>query len=245
LNAIRWALVLLLLSPLLGAPARADDTVAQGAPDADGWSLVRDDHTRDIRAYARQEDGKPQRSFRVDATIAGKPEDLAAVLLDFENYPKWFWNVREAHLLKKVAATEYYIYVVYQAPYPLANRDCILHARATPQSRNDKRFILSVSAAPGYLPPQPGLVRMPANQFTVVFSPEPDGRIETHVNGYMESGGEVPLWAADFVQQAAPYYTVRGLQRMTENPAGASKQPLPFPIYSYDEFIKLDKVASR
>jgi hypothetical protein len=47
------------------------------------------------------------------------------------------------------------------------------------------------------------------------------------------------------VQQAAPYYTVRGLQRLTENPAGLHKQALPFAIYSYDELMKLDKVASR
>jgi hypothetical protein len=229
-------------------PAHADDALpisreigAPGtAPDAEGWWLIKDDKHRDIRSYARQEESKRLRSFRVDATIAGKPEDLAQVLLGFEDYPKWFWNVRASHLLKRVSATEYYLYVVYEAPYPLANRDSVLHARIKPQSTSDKRIVLTVTAAPGYYPEQPGLVRMPAEEFTMVFTPLPGDKIQAQLAGYLDPGSKVPAWAADFVQDAGPYYSVRGLQRLTQEPRNISnRQQLPFPVYGYSDLGKL------
>lgn len=249
LKFLRWGLGAVLASQLLVATAAiAEDGLAGAAPqakdvDAQGWWVVKDDTRRNIHAYARQEDDKRVRSFRVDGLIEGKAEDLMQVLLDFENYKKWFWAVREARLIKRVSPTEYYVYIVHKAPYPVADRDTVLHAKVKPQSRNDKRVILSVSAAPDYMPVQPSLVRMAAEEFTVIFTPVAGGRIETQVSGYIDPGGRVPAWAANFVQRSAPYHTMRGLQRMVQKPEEIERrQELPFPVFNFDD---LDKIADR
>lgn len=247
LNTMRFGLCLLLLS-LLVPIAHADDLLpvsqevgAPGtAPDAQGWWLVKDDKHRDIHCFARAEDYKEQRSFRVSATINGKPDDLAQVLLGFDGYANWLWSARESRLLKRVSATEYYLYVVYDSPYPLANRDSVLHARVKPQGHGDDRLILTVSAAPTYYPVQPGLVRMTTEDFTLVFTPLPGDRIEADLAGVMDLGTDVPTWAANFVRDEGPYYTMRGLQRLAQEPRNIGvRQQLPFPVYGYNELGKL------
>ena len=75
------------------------------------WTLVKNDRLRQIKTYARLEDGKQYRSFKATMVMKDvKPETLVRFLLDFENYYKWYWQVLESKLIKRVSATEYYVY---------------------------------------------------------------------------------------------------------------------------------------
>jgi hypothetical protein len=95
------------------------------------WVIVKNDQRRNIKTYAKQEDGKRYRSFKVEAILDSTVEAGARVLLDAENYTKWYWEVFESKMLKQVSATEYYIYLKHRAPVSLPDRDVILHATVT------------------------------------------------------------------------------------------------------------------
>jgi hypothetical protein len=80
------------------------------------WLLVKNDRLRQIKTYARLEDGKRYRSFKVEANLDVSTEALARVLLDFENYTRWFWKTRESKLIRQNSPTEYMVYMVHDAP---------------------------------------------------------------------------------------------------------------------------------
>ena len=66
------------------------------------WTLVKNDRLRDIKTYARLENGKQYRSFKATVMMKDtKPETLVRFLLDFENYHKWYWQVLESKLLSQ------------------------------------------------------------------------------------------------------------------------------------------------
>ena len=94
----------LLLATFATGPAKAKDDgnelEALRTRLSTEWLLVKNDRMRKIRTYARLEDGKRYRSFKVEAVLDTRMEPLARVLLDFENYPKWFWKTHEARLLR-------------------------------------------------------------------------------------------------------------------------------------------------
>lgn len=110
-------LALLLCLPLLTMVARAGDrnldelTAKLGSE----WRLVKNDHSRDIRTWAKLEDGKRYRSFKIEVRLDADLDTIARVLFDFDQYPRWFWEVREARLLKTVSPTEHYTYIVHRA----------------------------------------------------------------------------------------------------------------------------------
>ncbi len=195
------------------------------------WVLVKHDKRRDIKTFAKQEDGKRFRSFKVDAILNSTMEAGVRVMLDAENYTKWYWEVLEGKMLKRVSPTEYYIYLKHRAPIGLPNRDVILHGIVEPQTK-DKNFIkLTVRAIPNYIPEKPPLIRMLAEDMTVIYTPMPNNKVHIEAEGYVDPSGRVPTWANNYIQRTAPYSILLGLLRMMSNDEYRhSKAPLPFPI---------------
>lgn len=219
------------------APAHADteDLAELQQRLGNDWVEVRNDRKRNIRTWIKQEDGKRFRSFKVEATLDGSLETYVRVMLDFENYHKWYWEVLESRLLKRVSGTEYYLYFRHRTPHGVPQRDAVLHATVEPQSRTRNQIIMTVRAAPDYLPLRPGLVRMQAEDMTVRFTPLPGNRVKVEAEGYVDPGGNIPAWASNYVQRAAPYSIMVGMQRMLGTYEGENRTPLPFPILAGGE----------
>ena len=202
------------------------------------WMLMKNDRLRNIKTYARLEDGKQYRSFKIEAELDTTVEALTRVLLDFDSYTKWYWKTRESRLVKQNSSTEFVVYMVHEAPYGLPDRDVIIHGVVEPQTKNKRYVTLRVNALPDFMSPKPPLIRMPAEDMLVKFSPLANGKIQLEAEGYFDAGGTVPVWAANFVQRTAPYSVILGLQRMTERDEySKSKKPLPFPVYAYRDYL--------
>lgn len=210
----------------------ADDDLRElrgGGQDRGEWQLIRNDSIRDIKTYGKQEDGKRIRSFKGEAQFDASLETLARIHFDVENYNKWFYEANDMKLLKKVSNTEYYYYGVYNAPATLPDRDVVLHAVVEPYTARKGYMLLKVRAAPDYMPPVPGKVRMPAQEMTVKFIPQGPNKTLLEFEGYVDPGGLAPVWAINFVQRRAPYVTMVGLSRMTKLSMYTNPQsPSPF-----------------
>lgn len=222
----------ILTTPLMSYAALEDLDELQGKL-GNEWVLVKNDQRRHIKTWAKQEDGKRYRSFKVEAILDSTVEAGTRVLLDAENYTKWYWEVFEAKMLKKASATEYYIYLKHRAPVSLPDRDVILHAVVTPQKKPSDPVILTVKAAPNFIPEAPPLIRMPAEDMIAIFTPLPNNQVSLVAEGYVDPGGRVPTWANNYIQRTAPYSILVGLLRMMTNDTyRKSKTPLPFKVYN-------------
>ena len=210
------------------------------------WSLVKNDKLRDVKTYARLEDGKQYRSFRATVTMKDvRPETLVRVLLDFDNYNKWYWQVLDTKLIRRVSPTEYYVYMVHKAPAGLPDRDVILHAVVELQTAAKNYVVLRVKAEPGMLPAKPPLVRMIAEDLSVKFTPVEGGDIQVEAEGYVDPGGKVPSWAANFVQHSAPYSVILGMLRMVKKEEYTrARDPIPFNIFPYGEYLIKQKAGT-
>lgn len=231
-----FAFVLALLMTFSVAPsvyaAKDDDSLGDFQEKlGNEWVLVKHDKRREIKTFAKQEDGKRFRSFKVDAILDSTMEAGVRVMLDAENYTKWYWEVLEGSMLKRVSPTEYYIYLKHRAPIGLPNRDVILHAIVEPQTKDKNYIKMIVRAAPNYIPEKPPLIRMLAEDMTVIYTPLANNKVHIEAEGYVDPGGRVPTWANNYIQRNAPYSILLGLLRMMSNDEYRhSKTPLPFPI---------------
>ena len=163
----------------------------------------------------------------IDAPI----DRVARVYLDVENFTHWFWEVKEAKLLKVVSDTEFYYYLVHRAPVTQPTRDVIILAKIEPMTASKKYVILRLKAIPDYLPLRPPFIRMLAEDMTIKWTPTADNKTHFEVEGNIDPGGDMPVWAINAVQRQAPYYTVLGLQRRVTHPDVVNDtSPLPFTI---------------
>jgi len=219
-------------------PSYAEDNINEFRSQLNNeWQLVKNDRLRNLKTYARLEDGKRYRSFKVEAIVDSPVESVARLLLDFDNYTRWFWKTRESKLIRQSSPTEYYVYMVHDAPYGLPDRDTVLKGTIEPQTKTKHYVTLRVTAVPEMLPQKPPLVRMIAEEMIIKVTPIGNNQVEMTTEGYFDPGGVVPAWAANFVQRSAPYAVMLALQRMTQKDEYLkAKAPLPFPIYNYSDY---------
>ena len=194
----------------------------------DEWRLIKQDRAHDIQAYDKRDFGKSLRAFKVDYEVETTLDDIARVYFDFENYRKWFYQVQDAKLIKKVSANEFYYYIVHRAPPTLPDRDAYIHAVIEPYTVKRGYASLKLQAIPNYLPEKPPLVRMVAEDMTVKWTPIGGGKIKGVVEGYIDPGGVAPSWAINYIQSRAPYQTALGFQRVLKTLATKETKEKPF-----------------
>lgn len=193
-----------------------------------GWILVKDDAVHNIKAYAKQEDEKKFRTFRVEALMDAPLETVARVQFDVDNIKKWFWSTSDSKLLKKVSDREFYYYQVYRTPL-VPDRDVIIHAVIEPYTAKKGFMGLKVNAVPDYMPAKSGLVRMAAHEISFKFTPVGNDKTKLEFDGYIDPSGVSPAWAINYYQRKSPYISVIGMQRMLLKPEYRdSKEPMPF-----------------
>lgn len=193
-----------------------------------GWLLVKDDVVHNIKAFAKQEDDKKFRTFRVEAIMDAPLETVARVQFDVDNIKKWFWSTSESKLLKKVSDREFYYYQVYRTPL-VPDRDVILHAVIDPYTPQKGYMGYKINAVPDYMEKRSGLVRMAAHEINFRFTPLDKDHTKLEFEGYIDPSGVSPAWAINFYQRKSPYISVIGMQRMIQKPEYRdTKEPMPF-----------------
>lgn len=230
---LRVASAVLLTSLAVSAYAADDDIHdLRGDHRVSEWYSIKTDTIRNIKTWAKQEDGKRIRSFKVDAIIDAPLDAVIRVHYDADNIKRWFWETKESRLLKKVSNTEYYYYQVFNAPLTVPDRDSILHAVIEPYNPKKGYLLLKLSAAPEFMPPQAGRVRVLAQDMVIKFSPMGKDKTHLETEGYIDPGGVIPAWTINFVQRSAPYTSMLGLQRVVQLPEyRTATEPAPFAIH--------------
>ena len=224
------ASVILLLSsaPAMAARDELDDLRAD-EKQKNEWVLVKKDRLRDITTWAKLEDGKSIRSFKIEMIAKANLETIARVHFDVANIKRWYWHTNESRLLKKVSNKEYYYYQILNSPFTVPDRDVIIHTVIEPYTAKRGYMAMTQKAVPNFMPEQPGMVRVLALNYSLKFTPIDKETTRIDVEGYGHPGGVMPAWSINFVQRSVPYITMLGLARMLRLPEyRESKEPLEF-----------------
>ena len=188
------------------------------APPAPGqeWTLVREDSRRDIVVYERaRPDGYLE--FRGVTHVESRLSAFVALFDDFEAAPDWLYRTREITLIERLSDTESYVHSINAMPWPLKDRDIVLHSR---RAQDPETYVLSANAVgvPDYLPVDENYVRMPVIESSWTFTPLGDGRTQVDFRGFADPGGGVSSgmlarFQEMFISQA-PYRSLRGLREV-------------------------------
>ena len=219
------------LAPITSYAASGNDLeeLRTDSKRANDWVQVKKDRLKNISTWAKREDGKSIRSFRVEMTVDASLETVARVHFDVENIKRWFWETKESRLLKKVSDKEYYFYQVFNAPLTVPDRDSVVHVIVEPFTAKRGYTVLKLTAAPDFMPHQPGKTRVVAQDYFIKLTPIDKNTTRLESEGYIDPGGIIPSWTINFVQRSAPYISMVGLARMVQLPYyRETKEPMDF-----------------
>lgn len=105
------------------------------------WTLSKDQD--DIQVWVRDNPGSAVKSFKGISLIPAKLSTLVSILDDTKNFPRLLHQCKRAEELKRISKTESEKYIVTDMPWPVTDRDTIVHSVLTQNKKADRSIFNS------------------------------------------------------------------------------------------------------
>lgn len=181
---------------------------------SDDWTLKKDKNN--IKVYTRLSEGTDIIEVKVISSIKATIPQISALLAEVETYHKWMPNVKTTKVLHKISSNELYYYIELNAPWPISNRDNIIHFHNTLDQETGIARIV-VNGVADYLPENKGIVRI--THSTGIWQLIPMGNDEVKViSTYLsDPSGKLPLWVIKLFVVDSIYDTFINLKKLVED----------------------------
>jgi len=177
---------------------------AQPSPNAQDWKVRKEENG--ITVYSRHEDGVSIDEIKVVNTVHASLSAIVAVLLDVPHYPDWIFRCTEGKILKEVSDSEQYQYQVNDGPYPVSDRDVVVHFTVWQDPKTKIVYTHSVGV-PDYIPKDEDAVRMPLFDGGYQLIPLGNGDVQVVYTLMLDPGGSIPDWIVNKMISSGPYET--------------------------------------
>ena len=199
-----WRATLGLALALLALPASAEGP-AGGREEAlaeAGWEPV--DEAQGVRVWRKEVPGSPVVAFRGEATLDVPVARLIGVMMDASRGPRWVELLAESTWLREPSETEAIIYNRYDSPWPLQDRDYVLH-RVLEIDRAS-RVVTSTyrSVEDPAMPEQACCIRGVSERTEWRFTHLGEERTRVEVEVLTDPRGSVPLALVELFQRSWP-----------------------------------------
>lgn len=150
------------------------------------------------------------KSIKVECTFEGNYDKLIAVLNNVSGHKDWVYHSKTSYVIKPVNLYEFYYYTEASLPWPMSNRDAVVHLKMNRDSLNRFLKITSVSV-PDYIAEKSGKVRVTKSTVTWNVTMPTTKTISIVYIFEAEPGGNIPAWVANMFVEKGPYETFKKL----------------------------------
>jgi hypothetical protein len=200
------AIVIASSTPLV---ARADTPKSDGA-----WQFVK--QSDGIVVERRVVAGSNLKEFRGSAVVQAPVAAILAVFSDVPRATEWMDSCNGSRTVDDVSDREKVVYNRTHAPWPVSDRDAVLHNIVHFDEAERRVELQFWSVESDKAPPVKGVVRMPFLRGHWKLWPSADGqstRVEYQVHA--NPGGALPEWLVNYVSRDLPFKTIEGLRAQT------------------------------
>lgn len=169
------------------------------------WELKRD--KGGIKVYVREVEGSKIKELKFTTEIKASLNAIAAVLTNVEGFDDWVYASVKSETIKKVSDTDVYYYTEIDFPWPLNNRDLVLHTKfwqdvktlAIHSETNSVHWMKSEVE---------DLVRITKADLRWVFTPIGNGKVKVEYYLNADPGGSIPPWMVNLAADQGPLQTM-------------------------------------
>ncbi len=151
--------------------------------------------------------------IKLTTTLEASLSGIATMFADVSTYTDWGYKIVEAKLLRRVSATEMYYYAKYDLPWPMSDRDIILHSKLE-QNPTSKIVTITNTPSPDYLPQKKGIERIRNSTTKWRFVPGKGGWVYTEQIVSTDSADSLPEWLVTMTVDTGPRETAKGIRRV-------------------------------
>jgi hypothetical protein len=179
------------------------------------WELKQD--KEGIKVYTKNLNNSSFKAIKTICTIDATPAILTAVLLDINNSTEWVYATKKAVLLKQTSPDELFYYSEIDVPWPVNNRDFIVHLKAS-QDERTKAVTIVADNQPKYLPENKNIIRVPQSYSKWLIESLPNNKVKIEYILQVNPGGSVPAWLINLFATKGPFESFKNLRLQVKKP---------------------------
>ncbi|WP_156413662.1 START domain-containing protein [Lacimicrobium alkaliphilum] len=170
-----------------------------------GWEERKADEN--VEVYAR----RAGNSFEILAItrVKSAPEAFLTLLRDTEKAPEWIHSARQVTLLEQPKANEDLVHTIFNAPWPVKDRDMVTLSRIV-SAPDDSELRIEISDASDRHPVTPETVRMLNVNGLWRLLPQQDHTLICY-QGSGDAAGNIPRWLSRSLLVSGTYKTFNNL----------------------------------
>lgn len=183
----------------------------------DNWVLRKDKDG--VKVYTRDKEGSKLKELKIVTDCPGTLSECVSLLYDKDHLKDWVYGCVESSLLKRVSDKEMYHYQRTEAPWPVDDRDVIVHSIMN-QDPTTKEITISSTCKPDYLDKKKDVVRV--RDYTAVWSFAPSTNNTIHLTYYLsvDPGGALPAWIVNMAVDDGPIKTIDAMKKKLKDYKG-------------------------
>lgn len=155
-------------------------------------------------------DNSKFKSIRVQTVFDGTIPKLISIISNINKHPEWVYRAKTAYILKQVNPNEFLYYIESTLPWPLSNRDAVIHLTIMHDTAHG---ILRINAfsEPAFIEKKNGLVRIPFSKGTWYVT-ELSHQLNIDYTFQVDPGGGLPAWMVNMLADKGPYESFQNLK---------------------------------
>ncbi len=155
--------------------------------------------------------------IKLTTSIKSNLSGLVHLLSEVEVYPEWGYKVVETKLLRKISDTEIIYYSRLDFPWPMADRDFVMHSKVY-QDPQTKVILAESVAMPDYIPEKKDILRIRNTKTSWKIWPGTSGWAYVEYYIYSDPGGKLPDWLVNAAIDMGPRETIKRMRVLLKKP---------------------------
>jgi len=181
---------------------------------AQGDCVLKKDQDK-IRVYNCPTEGSAYKTVKAEFTIDCSVEEYLSNAVDVDHYKDWHFREVNPTLLERISDTELIYYTEVSAPFPVSNRDLILHLSVNAETSG--LTTIKVQSEPDYLPEKSGRVRVRKSSSIMRIHPIEPNKLKVEYQIQVDPAGSIPSWLVNLFSTQGPYESFRKLIERLES----------------------------
>jgi hypothetical protein len=175
------------------------------------WKLTKS--SGGISVYQSAVSNSNYKSIKVECSLEGNYDKLLSIITNVSNYKNWVYNNKTAEIVKTTSPSEFYYYTETSLPWPMSNRDAVVHTIITRESHDGFLKINSVNQG-GMVAEKSGKVRVPRSHISWYVTVPLPGTIHIIYIFEADPGGNIPAWLANSFADKGPFESFKKLGQL-------------------------------
>lgn len=165
-----------------------------------------------IKVYSSAVPNSAFKAIKVEGDFTGSYSKLISILTNVSQFNAWIYHSKTNRVVQQISALEFIYHTVTAMPWPLTNRDAVIHFKINTDSL-PKYLIITGRSESDLVSLTPGLVRV--KHYVADWKVTQGSNKMLHINYQVavDPEGNIPGWVANMFVEKGPYETFSNLAK--------------------------------